>query len=218
MSDSKKSYYAVIPASVRYDKDITPNSKLLYGEITALSNEKGFCWASNSYFAELYKVDQKSISRWIAELRQKNYISVELIYKEGTREIVHRYLRICPDPMDKNVPTPMDKNVEDNNTVINNTSNTTNEGKKRTKFTPPTWEQIAEYCNTNNYPIDIDRFIDHYNSNGWKIGHNKMSDWQATVRNWHRRDNETPQKKGAARPAFDYEKQREENEILFGGK
>ena len=37
-----KSYYAVIPANIRYDDDLTPNAKLMYGEITALSNEQGY--------------------------------------------------------------------------------------------------------------------------------------------------------------------------------
>ena len=47
-------YYAIIPSNVRYS-DLKPNAKLLYGEITALSNKHGFCFASNKYFANLYK-------------------------------------------------------------------------------------------------------------------------------------------------------------------
>lgn len=119
----KKSYYAIIPANVRYDKDLKPNAKLLYGEITALCNEKGFCWASNSYFAELYGVKKETISRWISDLADKRYIKVEFIYKEGTNQIVNRYIRINQGPIDEKVNTPIDQKVKENNTVINTTSN-----------------------------------------------------------------------------------------------
>lgn len=134
----KKSYYAIIPANVRYDSDLTPNAKLLYGEITALCNEKGFCWASNDYFADLYTVSKKSISRWISLLAEKGYIICNIQYELGSKEVKGRCITICdnvgqkcpypygqkcPAPMDKNVYTPMDKNVQYNNTVINNTVN-----------------------------------------------------------------------------------------------
>ena len=75
----EKAYYAIIPANVRYDENLKDKAKLLYGEITALTNDKGFCWASNSYFAELYKVTKETISRLIKNLVDAGYITIELI-------------------------------------------------------------------------------------------------------------------------------------------
>ena len=111
IAELKKSYYAIIPAEVRYDEELPPNAKLLYGEITSLCNEKGYCWATNQYFADLYKVSKITVSRWISTLNKKGYIAVETLYKEGTKEIIGRHLYI--------VNTPINKNVKDNNKVIN---------------------------------------------------------------------------------------------------
>jgi len=122
-----RGYYAVIPATIRYDKNITPNAKLLYAEITALCNEKGYCWASNAYFAELYGVSKTSISNWISSLQKNGYISVDMIYKENSKEIQNRYIRILNDPIEeiltgysKNLQYPIKENFTDNNKIINN--------------------------------------------------------------------------------------------------
>lgn len=74
---SRPSFYAVIPAEVRY-ANINANAKLLYGEVTALCNQEGYCWASNAYFAELYGVQARQISRWVAELVKQGFIKIEL--------------------------------------------------------------------------------------------------------------------------------------------
>ena len=139
ISELKKSYYAIIPAEVRYDEELPPNAKLLYGEITSLCNEKGYCWATNQYFADLYKVSKITVSRWISTLNKKGYISVETLYKEGTKEIIGRHLYIVNTPINnnvnryiqndleginENVNTLINKNVKDNNKVINNKINT----------------------------------------------------------------------------------------------
>lgn len=55
------------------------------------------------------------------------------------------------------------------------------------KFKKPSIDEIKEYASTG-YPVDAERFYDHYESNGWKIGKVPMKDWKATVRNWSRRD------------------------------
>ncbi|NYV64619.1 conserved phage C-terminal domain-containing protein [Bacillus sp. Gen3] len=123
----QKNYYAIIPANVRYDKELPANAKLLYGEITALCNEKGFCWASDSYFAELYKVNKSTIQRWFKQLEDRNYIHRQVIYEEGTRNIKNRYTYLCDNPIRKNEHTPMRKNERDNNTVFNTTNNNTKE-------------------------------------------------------------------------------------------
>ena len=122
MTEQQRAYYAIIPANVRYDKALPANAKLLYGEITALCNERGYCWASNQYFAELYGVSKKSVSSWINSLVAKGYITSQVHYKKGTKEIENRYLSLN---------TPIEENVKENNTVsFNNTSNKQKERKK----------------------------------------------------------------------------------------
>lgn len=123
----KKSYYAIIPANVRYDEELTPNAKLLYGEITALANEKGYCWASNSYFAELYKVSKETVSRWISKLEEKGHVMTQLVYKGNSKEVEERRIYIAP-PIDKNVNTPLTKSstpyCENNQDPIDENVNT----------------------------------------------------------------------------------------------
>lgn len=104
-----KGYYSVIPANVRYDKDLTPNAKLLYAEITSLCNEYGYCWASNSYFANLYGVTTVSISKWIKSLAEKGYIETEIEYKKDSKEILNRYIKIIKDPIKEKFNTPQRK-------------------------------------------------------------------------------------------------------------
>ncbi|MCZ2118605.1 conserved phage C-terminal domain-containing protein [Levilactobacillus brevis] len=113
------SYYAIIPANVRYDQNLPGKAILLYGEITALCNQKGYCWASNDYFAKLYGVNSKSIQRWIKNLEDQGYISREVFYKKGTKEIERRNIRLNTTPHLKNEVTPHLKNEADNTTSIN---------------------------------------------------------------------------------------------------
>ena len=62
-------------------------------------------------------------------------------------------------------------------------------------FIKPTVEDIEKYCDEKGiFGFDAQKFIDYYDSNGWKVGRNPMKDWRATVRTWVRNDNERRQK------------------------
>ena len=140
----KNNYYAIIPATVRYNLDLKPNEKLLYGEITALANSKGFCFANNRYFAKLYKVTIHTVSQWISHLEKLGYVKIELI-KDNKKEIKERRIYICDNPyvqkdtypyVSKNT-YPIYKKVQDNNInikiddlflfIINNSEKISNE-------------------------------------------------------------------------------------------
>ena len=54
----------------------------------------------------------------------------------------------------------------------------------RHRFSPPTVNEVREYCLSNGYAVDPDRFVDYYTSNGWIVGKTKMKDWKAAVRTW----------------------------------
>lgn len=137
------SYYAIIPASVRYDERLQPLARMLYGEITALANKEGYCFASNSYFAKLYKVEPNTISTWISRLETCGHIMSRIDKKNGNerriyildknmQEVMNRGMEEEATPITNNRDTypensvhPITKNREHNNTV-NSTSNSSN--------------------------------------------------------------------------------------------
>jgi DNA-binding transcriptional ArsR family regulator len=123
MDEPQKSYYAIIPANVRYDKHLTANAKLLYGEITALCNEKGYCWATNGYFSELYSASKVSISKWISALEQRGYIKTKIERDPKTKQILRRYIRIVNEGIKEKLNTPIKEKFKENITVINTTVN-----------------------------------------------------------------------------------------------
>ena len=190
MVDCKKSYYAIIPADVRYDETLCPNAKLLYGEITALCNDKGFCWASNDYFAKLYNVNKTTISRWIAQLKKNGYIFVRLEYREGTNEIINRYMQIKQDPIDEKINTPIDENAKDNNTLINNTIN---KGKSK-RILPTSLQEVQDYVKAKNLNVNPALFYNYFTEGNWIDSKgNPVKNWKQKILTWN--NNQLPVKK-----------------------
>lgn len=171
----KPNYYAVITADVRYNNKLTANAKLLYAEITALCNMNGKCTASTQYFANLYGVTKTSIQNWLKILEDNNHITRHNIFKEGSKQILSRHIKL--------VNTPTQNILRDNNTSINTNTTYSNKGH----FKKPTVEEILSYCVERNNNIDAETFYDFYESKDWKIGKTKMKCWKACVRTWEKR-------------------------------
>ena len=77
-------YFAIIPANVRYDENLSASEKLMYAEISALAQKEGYCWASSNYFEFMYKVSRQTIYNWIKNLSDLGYIKTELSGQNGS--------------------------------------------------------------------------------------------------------------------------------------
>lgn len=122
---AKPSYWAVLPAAVRYDATIPAAAKLLYAEISSLTEAKGYCYASNEYFLALYGMAERTLQRHLKALEEHGYIRI----LDGSGGKARRRIYAGVNPLagnpDKNdgvTPTkmtgPPDKNVTQNKKEI----------------------------------------------------------------------------------------------------
>ncbi len=141
-----------IPKEIWLDKELSWIEKFLLVEIESLDNEQG-CWASNDYFASFFGVSKDRISKLISGLNKKGYITVELIYKKGTKAVEKRVVKITDryrskqlEGIGENTYTPIGENAEDNNTSFNNTINNTKDNMSDKSDVVP-YLEIIDYLN-----------------------------------------------------------------------
>lgn len=136
MNEHAPSYYAVIPAPIRYDDKIPANAKLLYGEISALIGPEGFCYATNAYFAGLYKLSDRTIRGLISDLQDNGYI-VAKSERDSSGKIVRRRLYLTASAVEGQ---PVENFCQ-------------NPGK----YFPEGVEENFRYTNTSNTVIERDK-------------------------------------------------------------
>ena len=130
--------------------------------------------------------------REIPETRSQENRSAENLTTANTavKKTVVRKNRSTEKLTNKNYQ--LDKNYQESK------SSTT---RTREKFIPPTLEDVAAYCRERNNNVDPQRWLDHYTSNGWRVGKNPMKDWRAAVRTWERSGFNDKPAKAAPHPA-----------------
>lgn len=146
--NQKPSYYSILTANVRYSNLINDFEKLLFSELTALSNAKGYATASNAYLAYVFGKSVRTVARALENLKEHGYVRSETI--RNGKENVSRKLFVISEAeqasinemskkkdSDKNVknsPKDADKNdsvkndsvkngTVNNTSIFNNTSN-----------------------------------------------------------------------------------------------
>lgn len=175
----KPAFWAVLPASVRYDAELSSTAKLFYAEVTAMSDATGYCWGSNAYFSRLFGLSIKTVTRLVQTLAERGLVTVEIV-KGPKGNVLERRLWISADaakvqggmdknvytPMDKNVPGGMDKNVQENNT--------------RLEHNPPIVPPRGTKAHKTRPDFSPERFASLW---GW-YPHDKRGNKQRAIRAW----------------------------------
>ena len=131
MNNPIPAYYSILTADVRYSKELSDFEKLLFSEISALTQKDGYCTASNAWLASLYGKTKETISRCISKLKKLGFIEVVEVWNDKKEVILRKVYLLTKTStgIDENTETlltktsiPIDENVKENNTRINNTS------------------------------------------------------------------------------------------------
>lgn len=215
--EEKPNYFAVIPANVRYDEELKLGEKMMYGEITSLTYKTGECWASNNYFANLYKVTPQAISKWIKALENHNYITIS--YEKEGKLIIKRIIKLVSTDIDR-VSTEVERGINSSlegyqhrikeNTTSNNTTSINNKRKYikekygtygRVKLTTDEYLRLVNEFGEEFIKQQIELLDEYVESNNNK---NKYSNFNLVLRksireNWFKKNN----KKGGSSSFLD---------------
>jgi hypothetical protein len=139
MENKEPSYYMIIPATV-WNSDIKDKAKLIYGHITVLANQKGYCWATNSHLAKAVGVRNKeTVSGYISDLKELGVITTQVILHEDSKQVKERRIYLSTPinqeinsinqevnrPVNQEVNRPINQEVTGNTTSNNNINNNT---------------------------------------------------------------------------------------------
>lgn len=84
------------------------------------------------------------------------------------------------------LPTEAEAEADADAEAEGKNKNASGADRPRSRFAPPSVEDVKMYCTEKGYSMDAEHFVDYYTSNGWRVGRNPMKDWKAAVRNWNK--------------------------------
>lgn len=132
-------------------------------------------------------------AQWISnKLSATETVNLKLLFDSNFIKIHHASNPLADCSDDRTVTVPSEEESRDRGEAETE--------KSKSRFTPPSLQQVSEYCLTRSNQVDPQAFIDHYKTNGWMRGKNKIKDWKACVRTWEK--NSTGGQNGTNRQVF----------------
>ena len=188
-----------IPKEIWLNKDLTPLEKIYLVEIDSLDDGEFGCYASNKHFENMFGQAGPNISRTIKKLEEKGWIKISYEFKG--KEVEKRIIKVQRPPYPDRYYKNDNRCYQNDNGVLSKSSEGYYQNDKdritisdkqldnnisSKKFKKPTLEDVRKYCNERNNSVDPERFIDFYESKGWKVGKVPMRDWKASIRTWEK--------------------------------
>ena len=181
LREKKERDYTVINNTILKDTRISWKAKGLFCYLLSLPEDWNICMNDLQNRA---KDGIDGLKSAVKELKEYGYLIQKRNKDEKGRFLKTVYI-IVENPQVEN-PQLLNTNIQNTNLKNTDIQNTKRENKQ---FTPPTLEDVAEYCKERNNNIDPMQFIDYYSARGWRFNNGgKMKDWRATVRTWERRN------------------------------
>lgn len=133
--------YVTLQNDLLENDSLSERAKLLYAYIESLSHQKGFCFATNRFFATHFKVSKRTINRHLVELKKANYVKTETVTEENGNRLRYIYPLLRQGSMPKTaIPRCQERHEPHvNYGNHNNKGNKKNDISYESKF-KPSWD------------------------------------------------------------------------------
>jgi DNA-binding Lrp family transcriptional regulator len=233
MAEQERAFKGVwIPADIWLNGKLTIHEKFILAEIDSFCSHYESCYASNEHFAKFIGLSTRRVKDIIKGLEDKGFIEREIIYKEHSKEVAKRLLKlhhpscgILHEGGAESCPTPSAESCPENNTSMNNTKEGIYIGAKpkkpRKQFVPPTLEEVETHISEKGYSFNAKAFIDYYEASDWHLSNGrKVANWKKCCATWENNANRyvvSKQKKQPTQADYDeWIKELEDDEVKQG--
>lgn len=180
--------------------------------------KRGSVGYAQDALGDRWKWSRGKVKRFLNELEKVDQI-IQQTDNRTTLIVIVNY----DNYQGKNEEVVQQTDTKQNSKRYRNNNDNNDNNKKRGRFTPPSLDDVAQFCEQRCNTVNPETFIDFYESKGWLVGKAKMKDWKAAIRTWEKRgvSNETnkrPSKPSLAERATQHRKEFENSEQSGDGK